>query len=145
MLTTPHAVTGATLGAFLPVPFAIPAAIASHYILDSIPHWQETLAPYTPTKKTYIRIPLDIALAIGLTLLIAHWHQEKAGGIWMSAVSANLPDLDTIVILVPRLKRRWLRSYWDWHCKIQRETGSGYGVLTQLLVMAFGLYVSFAA
>jgi hypothetical protein len=74
MLTTPHSVTGAMIGALLPSPLLIvPVAIGSHFILDSIPHWQETLAPYIPTKSTYIRIPIDLVLAVGLVSLIAHW------------------------------------------------------------------------
>lgn len=133
------------LGTLLPAPLAIPAAVASHYLLDSVPHWQETLAPYTPTRKTYIRIPIDIALAVGLTLLIAHWQPAYQGRIWWSAFAANAPDLDSFLAVAPNLKRGLLKMYWDWHCRIQHETDRGYGVLTQLFVIALGLYISFVA
>lgn len=142
MLTTPHAVTGAMLGTLLPAPVAIPVAVASHYILDSIPHWQETLAPYTPTRKTYIRIPIDIALAVGLTLLIIHWQPAHQSRIWWSAFAANAPDLDSFLAVAPRFKQGLLKIYWDWHCQIQRETNRWYGVLTQLTVIGACLYVS---
>lgn len=143
MLTTPHAIAGATIGALLPDPLlAIPLAVASHFVLDSIPHWQETLAPYIPTRKTYIRIPLDIALAIGLTMVIAHWHPESASIIWLAALAANLPDLDSIVVVIPRLKTGLIKQFWDWHCRIQRETRSLWGVLTQLIFVISCLVIA---
>ena len=137
MLITPHAVAGATIGALLPNPLlAIPVAIGSHFILDSIPHWQETLAPYTPTRKTYIRIPFDAALALGLIALITHWHPESVSLIWICAAFANAPDLDTIVIIFPHLKRGLVEKFWDFHCKIQLETSSLWGVVTQVVLVA---------
>lgn len=145
MLTTPHAVTGAMLGALLPAPLAIPAAIASHYVLDNIPHWQETLAPYTPTRKTYIRIPIDLVLAIGLTFVVARWQPAHQSRIWWSAFAANAPDLDSFLVLTPQLKRGLLKTYWDWHCRIQREISHWYGILTQLAVIGITLYVSATA
>jgi hypothetical protein len=143
MLTTPHAVAGATIGVLLPTPWlAIPIAIGSHFVLDRVPHWQETLAPYKPTKKTYIRIPFDIALSIGLVLLITTWHPDAAPAIWLGAIFANAPDLDTIVLLIPRLKTGLLQRFWDWHCRIQRETSSLWGLAPQLLVILVGLVIS---
>jgi hypothetical protein len=142
MLTTPHATTGIALGVAISNPIlVIPAAIASHFILDCIPHWQETLAPYIPTKKTYIRVPLDIALAIAITFLSLHIQPTHAAAIWTGAISANIPDIDTITIILPKLKQGIVTKYWDWHCKIQEETASLWGVVTQLAVIIFGLVI----
>jgi hypothetical protein len=144
MLTTPHAVTGATLGALLPNPIlVIPLAIGSHFILDTILHWQETLTPYIPTKKTYIRMPIDILLGLALVWLMAHWQPDHVSTIWLGAVTANIPDLDSIVVLIPKLKQGLLEKFWDWHCKIQRETSSIWGVFTQLVVVLVGLLIVF--
>ena len=141
MLTTPHAVTGALIGALLPHPLlAIPLAIGSHFVLDSIPHWQETLAPYIPTRKTYIRIPFDIGLAIALTVLIAHWHPKAVASIWLGAVFANAPD--SAVVIMPRLKVGVVKQFWDWHCKIQRETSSLWGVATQIVCVGMCLFIA---
>lgn len=142
MLTTPHAVAGATIGVLLPNPLlAIPVAVASHFVLDSIPHWQETLAPYVPTNKTYIRIPLDIALALILVSLVAHWNYQDHTLIWLCALFANIPDLDSLVVIIPRLKTGLIRKFWDWHCKIQRETSSIRGVYTQVIFTCFCLLI----
>lgn len=144
MLTTSHATVGATIGTLIPNPFvAIPLAIASHYLLDTVPHWQETLAPYTPNKKTYIRVPIDIILAVGATGLIAFWHPANTTTIWGGAVAANLPDLDSFLVYTPQyLKKGILKRYWDWHCKIQNETSEWFGVWTQLGVIICSLLIS---
>lgn len=143
MLTTPHAVTGATIAVLLPHPLlCVPVAIASHFVLDSVPHWQETLAPYTPTRKTYIRIPIDLALALVLVAFIARLQPEHVGLIWTGAISANVPDFDSLLALKPHLQRGWLGRFYDWHCAIQRETNSLWGLVPQIAVIALCLGVA---
>ncbi len=146
MLTTPHAVTGAALGALLVNPLlVVPAAIGSHFLLDMTPHWQETLAPYTPTWKTWTRIPFDLALAVGLVSLIVVWHPAAVGSVWLGAVCGNLPDADVALMVMPKLKRGWLTErFFDWHCKIQRETASLWGVAPQVAVIGLGLAAAYA-
>jgi hypothetical protein len=137
MLVLPHVATGVALGALIGDPLiVVPAAIASHFILDAIPHWQETMAPYQPTWKTYVRIPIDIGLAIALVIYAVNLHPELLPGILLGAVFASIPDLDVITIKLPALQRGIVKRYWDWHCKIQREVSSLWGVTTQLIVIA---------
>ncbi len=142
MLTTPHATAGIAIGVLLGNPLlVVPAAIASHFVLDMVPHWQETLAPYIPTRKTYIRVPIDICLAIGLAVLASHWQPHYAAAIWTGAVFANVPDLDTLVVIAPKLKKGLVLKFWDWHCKIQRETASLWGIVPQLAVIIISLLI----
>ena len=144
MLTTAHAVTGATIGVLVPNPWlAIPLAVGSHFVLDSIPHWQETLAPYVPNKKTYIRIPVDVALAIVLVSVIVMWHPTFALTIWLYAALANVPDLDTLTILLPKLRRGVVSNFYNWHCDIQRETSSMWGVVTQASLVIICILITF--
>lgn len=146
MLTTPHAAAGVALGAAIGNPLVvIPAAMASHFILDAVPHWQEILPPYIPTTKTYVRVPLDIALAVGITVLATHWQPQHTAAIWTGAVCANLPDLDSIIMVAPEVKRGILKRYWDWHCRIQRETDSLWGLVPQLAVVATSLAITYLA
>lgn len=146
MLITPHAVTGAAIAAFLTDPLLMtPIILGSHFVLDSIPHWQETLAPYVPTKKTYIRIPIDTLLAITLVWIVAAWQPHRTLPIVIGAIVANIPDLDTLTILAPKLRKGILEKYWDWHCKIQRETASLWGIATQIIVVILGLLGAYIA
>jgi hypothetical protein len=142
MLVLPHVATGAALGALIGDPLiVVPAAIASHFILDSIPHWQETMAPYIPTWKTYLRIPIDIGLGIALVIYALSVQPDHAPAILLGALFASAPDLDVITIKLPNLQRGFVKKYWDWHCKIQREVTSLWGVVTQLIVVAVSITI----
>ncbi|HEU4715648.1 MAG TPA: hypothetical protein VFS14_02345 [Candidatus Saccharimonadales bacterium] len=137
MLVLPHVATGVALGALIGDPLiVVPAAIASHFVLDSIPHWQETMAPYHPTWKTYLRIPIDIGLSIALTLYAIHLQPAALPAILLGAVFASIPDIDVITVKLPTLQRGIIKRYWDWHCRIQREVSTLWGVATQMMVLS---------
>ncbi len=138
MLVTPHAVVGATIGMLIPErSVAVCAAAASHFLLDAVPHWQETLPPYTPHRATWIRVPIDVSLAVFLTWQVAH-RSEYAGRVWCSALAGVIPDVDFLWFLAPETfgcinSFRW---YVSWHTDIQRETSRLWGLAPQLGVIA---------
>jgi len=140
MLVSPHVATGAALGALIGNPFVvIPVALASHFVLDSIPHWQETLAPYSPTRKTFIRIPIDLLVSAAVILLAMQLQPHHAWAICLGALFASGADMDVLVVLYPKLKKGVLEKYWDWHCALQRETSSLWGLVPQIAVVALGI------
>ena len=146
MLVSPHITAGVALGAAIGNPFiVVPLAIASHFVLDTVPHWQETLAPYHPTKKTFIRIPIDLAIGALIIWLALIVRPEHAAGILLGALFASAADLDVIVITHPHLKKGLLHKYWGWHCAIQRETSSLWGIVPQVAVIAAGLVTIYMA
>ena len=146
MLVSPHVTAGVALGAMIGNPImVIPLAIISHFVLDLIPHWQETLAPYKPTWKTYVRIPIDLAIGLVIVLLAVRLQPDQAWSIWLGAIFASGPDLDVAIVTFPKLKRGLLERYWDWHCAIQRETSSLWGVLPQLAVVGLGVLTIYRA
>ena len=142
MLIAPHAALGAAIGVIVKEPLiVVPAAIASHFVLDAIPHWQETLAPYSLTKRTFIRTPIDIILAVLIVVLIS----QNATNTWqvlIGAFAGLAPDIDSLLLLKPKLLKAPIsKDYWNWHCSVQNETKSIYGLITQLMVIAFSLTV----
>jgi hypothetical protein len=147
MIFTPHAVAGAAIGILIPNPWlAVPVAIASHYALDSLLHWQETLAPYEPTRRTYARIALDIPAGIALVALFSHWNPGQALTIWLGAGAALLPDIDSFLVFWPGLRRFGpVQAHWDWHCRIQRETDKLGGLWTQAGVVALAVIIAHAS
>jgi hypothetical protein len=137
MLITPHAVAGATIGALVPIrAVALSAAVSSHFLLDVVPHWQETLAPYTPHRGTWLRVPIDLALALAMTHVIARG-STSGRNVWGSALAAALPDIDFLWFLAPSAFERLgpVRIYVDWHVAIQRETSRLWGLAPQLAVI----------
>lgn len=141
MLITPHATVGSAIAVIVPNPLlAIPLSIASHYLLDTVPHWQETLAPYEPNKWTFVRVPIDILLAVGVTYWATTIHPDASSVIWLSAAASNVPDLDSFLVFYKKaFTNKLIKSYWDWHCRIQNETSKFYGVITQIVVIAAGI------
>lgn len=144
MLVAPHIAAGVTLGLVLQKPLlVVPLAVASHFLLDTVPHWQETMAPYHPTWKTYLRIPIDFGLGALLIWLALQYHPELSWSIGLGAFFAAIPDVDVITIAFPKLKNKLVSMYWDWHCKIQREVSTFTGVVTQLIVLAIAFLTIF--
>lgn len=146
MLITPHVVLGAAIGSKIDNPYLIaPIALGSHFLLDKIPHWQETLYPYEPTKLTYIRILLDIILSIGILYFLAKIIPFQAN-IYIGIFFSLLPDMDALAMKYRNLlKINFIKIYYNWHVKIQNETDKFYGVITQIgivLACIFILYFS---
>lgn len=139
MLAAPHAASGIfiarrtrsrTRAALL--------AVCTHFLLDRIPHWQETLPPYVPGRASTIRLPLDLLLAVLLVEWAARGHPTRAGTIRVCAALAVLPDVDALAFAFPALAppRSRRRRYVEWHNGLQRETSSLWGILPQLAVLA---------
>lgn len=52
MLTTPHLLVGAAIGAQFNNPYiVVPAAVASHFVLDSVPHLMGIVEVHDLDKK----------------------------------------------------------------------------------------------
>lgn len=77
-----HALTGALIGLAVGEPLiAVPAALASHFVCDAIPHYDDP----TPTKEAWIAsrkflrlLVADAVLCLGLVIVLAaarprHW------------------------------------------------------------------------
>jgi hypothetical protein len=147
MLITPHAVAGAAIGVRLKHPLlVIPAAVLSHFLLDTVPHWQETIYPYRPKLATWVRIPIDLLLAILGVLWIARSGKRRGRGQATAAVvgalAGTLPDLDALACANPLLLRNGaLKRYFVWHCAIQDETPHGWGLAPQIAVAVLALAI----
>jgi hypothetical protein len=149
MLLTPHAMVGAAIGVRLKHPLkVIPVAILSHFVLDTVPHWQETLSPYRPNPATWIRLPLDALLALGGVAWIVHKSKRHGGkalaaSAIVGAVAGVVPDVDALACANPLLlKHGFLSRYFFWHCGIQDETPHGWGVVTQVTVSLVALAIA---
>lgn len=141
MLVSPHAATGAAIGALFPqATAAVPLSVASHYLLDTVPHWQETLPPYTPTRATWVRIPLDLGLALGLAAWIARSNPTRTKSVLLGALGAVAPDFDSAIVIIPRLRGTGIvTAYLRWHTSLQRETASLWGLVPQIALIGLCL------
>lgn len=81
MVITPHALVGSVVGSRLPAPLALLAGVASHYLLDRIPHRDYRLRAGGGAVLA--------ADALTATLLVA----RRSPGARAGALGGVLPDL----------------------------------------------------
>jgi hypothetical protein len=98
MLAINHAATGILLGSYLPLPIALPVAFASHFVMDSLPHFGIDKSNRDKSNFYRLVIYLDIFLTLLLTVSFFHYTSWLSGayhswGIMLSGLVAVGPDL----------------------------------------------------
>jgi hypothetical protein len=153
MLETPHVVVGAAIATKVVNPaLALPLALASHFILDKVPHWNPHLYTETqklghPSKKTTKIAILDvgIALATGLFIASRFWGDPgKVVLILACCLISVLPDL--IKWPYYYLGKRWkLLTKWVlFERSIQVNAPFWPGLFSQGLIIAVGIWWIFS-
>lgn len=141
MLSTPHLLVGAAIVKVIPVPaVSLPLAFLSHFVLDSIPHWDGS--PKTPFGlKTVGMIAIDYALGASLVLLLTTGLPNQYL-IWLGAFLGTAPDfiLGTYRHFEDQLSRyTFIKIPNDFHIIIQRNlpfnTGLVVSVVTSLIAI----------
>jgi hypothetical protein len=124
MLLTNHVMTGAAIALTVNDPIvAAPTAFASHFVLDSIPHFGAKGASFKQ-PKWFLLGTVDCLVSFSIYLfLIAHSPQH----FWLITIGmffAALPDLFYIpeTFFNKRLDPAWFRKF---HGKIQIELPRG--------------------
>lgn len=130
-----HALTGGLVGYFLPLPVAVPVAVASHFILDMFPHYG---LPYADRDHSKLWKPLfitDFLLAASLMIIpisIGNYPMLICGAL------AVLPDFVWVAHVVRKRTfnlgnhTNW---YTKWHAGIQRYERP-WGIWVELPVAA---------
>ena len=115
-----HALTGGLLAKYLPLPVALPLALASHFILDALPHYGMPHKKRDNSKfwKIFFTVDAFATLAIALYTISQHRYAMFFGGLF-----GVMPDF----IWVGKVIRTGSFSLDDnqnwftkWHAKIQR-------------------------
>lgn len=145
MTATAHALIGASLATKIVNPvIGIPAAIASHFIADLIPHWD---AGTNHRNKSRLRLKmeavLDVLLGFALVLILFRTQTAQNPVYMLSMViSAQLPDW----LAAPDYMFGLKVPPFSWMQKIGHETQTRmqlpWGLVTQ--VVTVGLLVYFA-
>jgi hypothetical protein len=144
LLFAPHVAAGIAVARYVRHPVAaVGIAVGSHFLLDLVPHWQEVLPPYRVGLASALRVPVDTLVAVLLIRRALKSARSTPQRVWLCSAAASAPDLDAVLFLWPWLtsNESTFRRYWRWHIRIQRETGSVWGLLPQvgLILLAYGL------
>jgi hypothetical protein len=111
-----HALTGAAIGAVLQQPLLIvPLAVASHFILDMIPHFDHEVYRYGGKYYRQI-VTTDGLITIGAILALMFAFPAYALFIALGAISAVAPDIPWQYYYTHGRPKNW---YFNFHTKIQ--------------------------
>jgi hypothetical protein len=110
MLTIAHVLVGGTIGNEAHrARFALPLAFASHYALDTVPHWSNWAIFFPAVANQYraevIGALLDVSVAVGLILLASRGKANRALILW-AALLAAAPDIDNLPVV-----GTWIRTW----------------------------------
>ena len=135
MLSTPHILIGAAIGSQIPYAWqVVPAAAASHFVLDSIPHVQGYIEVEDLKKKEMVFLLTDLAVGFGI-LTILSLGSPVGGLMWVGGLAAILPDFHHIfqTLFGPQS----LKKYDRWHMKFHWKKDMRFipGVATQLFTI----------
>ncbi len=168
MLVVPHLIFGAALGqAVNDLPGATVLAfglgVASHYFLDSLPHWERLVGykgsdfdparPASEWPRGYlIHATIDVILA-ALLLVYLMWRvphgQFYQNPVFWGALGAVLPDLlDNVPFWSGKIanwpifkQERYIHRYFHITDESQQHMPKYLGLVTQIAVFLFGAWI----
>jgi len=149
MLETPHVVLGVAIATKIPNPWvSIPLALASHFVLDKVPHWNPHL--YTETQKSGRPGKVSTAIAIfdiGLSLILGFWFAgrvlpdyQKSTIILACCLASVLPDVVKYPYYYFKMRFKTLVSWVKFERSLQVDTSFYPGILTQLLTILASIW-----
>lgn len=152
MLETPHVVVGAAIATKLVNPaLAIPLALASHFVLDKVPHWNPHLYTETqklghPAKKSTIIAVGDVGIALVFGLFVASRFAGEPGRaltVLACCLASVLPDLVKWPYYFLKKRGGILEKWVLFERNLQVNADFWPGILTQFLVITTGLWWTF--
>lgn len=135
-----HALTGGFIAKFLPLPIALPVALASHFILDSVPHYGIPNKMRDKSKFWRIFFTIDALATFGLAIYsISDRHYAMfAGGLF-----ATMPDFIWVGRVIKTKSFNLSQNtnkFTKWHAKIQGYERP-WGIWIELPLAAILFYV----
>lgn len=117
MTAVNHALTGTVIGLVVGEPLiALPAALASHFVCDALPHFGSNIAPAARLKTKNFRNYLIVEALLCLLLVVglAIFHPENWLLAAVCAFLATSPDLLWInKYLKVRRGKHWKRNAYE--------------------------------
>lgn len=144
MLETPHVIVGAAIATKVGNPaLAIPLALASHFLLEKVPHWNPHLNTETekygkPTRQSTKIVILDATLAVTSAFFIASKVLPDTGHfltILFAGFFAILPDVIEGPYFFLNMRSKAIKSWINFQKSLQEDTTVLPGLATQLITV----------
>src|SRR6478752_938692 len=135
-----HALAGGLIAKYLPLPIALPLALASHFLLDALPHYGLPHKKRDKSKFWKIFFIVDFLVAFSFAVLqISYGHYA----IFLGGLIALSPDFVWVArVLTNKSFNLSRHKHWfsNWHASIQRyEFESGLFIEGPLALILFYL------
>jgi len=140
MLETPHTLVGAAIAASATNPYlALGLSLASHFVLDYVPHWNPHLYKEWekyghPTAKSTRLVSVDSGLALVTGTIVAFSFLpdiKRTILVFACCVLAVLPDVIEIPFFYFGIKAPWLKKWVDFQRSQQGQASFWPGILVQ--------------
>jgi hypothetical protein len=120
-----HTVFGTLVALTINEPvIALPIALASHFVMDYIPHYGEDPKAARGSTAYNLRVVIDILASILLLLFFLNFHPLHPGLIIACAIAATLPDfLWPIALYIKHRGPLW--AFFKFHKLLQHESRAG--------------------
>lgn len=134
MTATNHSLVGAIIGALMPLELAIPVALASHFVMDAIPHYaaEHEKRNSSSIYKAIVLSDTVMALVLGtIMILLGKW------SMFIGAAAGFFPDVTVVYYYFKQGKNLDIKAenrFMRFHLGIQHEYP--WGIYPELLVFA---------
>lgn len=145
MLELPHTVVGAAIATKVGNPaLSLPLALASHFALDLLPHWNPHLntqlkkfGKITEATKTLILADVIISLVVGMLIAARALPDTTAFSIIiLGAFMGVLPDFYEAPYFFLRAKYPFVEKLIRFQKSIQNDVPVSLGLVSQVLILA---------
>lgn len=153
VLETPHVAVGAAIASKIPNPLiSVPLALASHFVLDKIPHWNphfytETQKYGYPLKSSIAITAIDVVTALGLGVYVANTAAITPAHkltILACCFASVLPDVSKGPYFFLKQRGVTMKKWVDFERSLQVDTTVLPGTISQLLVIGASLFWIFS-
>lgn len=140
MIGINHGLTGALIAHYLPLPLALPAATASHFAMDMLPHYGIDHRKRNKSAFWKVFTTIDALATLGLAVFAIN---KRHYAIFLGGLFATAPDYWWVAKVIGTKSfdfRRHQDWYTRWHISIQRYEYP-WGIYIELPIAAVLFYV----
>ncbi|MDP3988376.1 MAG: hypothetical protein Q8P80_04510 [Candidatus Levybacteria bacterium] len=144
MTATGHAILGTVIAAKIGNPaLAVPIAIASHLVMDFVPHWDTATNARKKSRKRLISDSfIDVSLGFLISLLLLKFLFPQTNVLYAFLIIFSSQAFDWF--MAPYYFFRWKIFKWAYtfQKKFDRELDKPWGIITQTGVVLFVIIIA---
>lgn len=149
MLELPHTVVGAAIAIKVGNPaLALPLALASHFVVDMLPHWNPHLNTELKehgrvTNRSTAFVAIDVVASLFAGFGLASTVLPNMTHFWvviLGAFMAVLPDVVEAPYFFLRVRYPFIEKFLAFQKSIQSEAPPIIGIATQIVLVVAALW-----